>query len=302
METHKRAKCSKSLDPDEIEEVLMDEESDEELEDRDEVVEPRVQSSSSSEDEDDAEETEVAFRAKRAGDSSNFLNFTGPPNGVDQSAASDINAESPFSIFILFCREVFQIILTETNRNFHQYMLSRPTGSSSAQLPDITIEEMYTFLGLVIQMGHDQHHSLKDYWSREELYCTPFYSNVMACDRFFHILQFLHFENNDNPPNHDDPDYDRLWKIRKIFDTLNNKFCELYNPTEQLAVDEVIVLFKGRVVFRQYIPKKHKRSGIKIYKLCNSLGYTYDMSVYLGKQRQHATAQITATHGTYSKS
>ena len=82
MEPHKRAKYSKSLDPDEIEEVLMDEESDEELEDRDEVVECSVHSSSSSEDEDDPEETEVAFRATRAGDSSNFLNFTGPPNGV----------------------------------------------------------------------------------------------------------------------------------------------------------------------------------------------------------------------------
>jgi hypothetical protein len=39
MEPHKRAKYSKSLDPDEIEAVLMDEESDEESEDRDEVVE-----------------------------------------------------------------------------------------------------------------------------------------------------------------------------------------------------------------------------------------------------------------------
>ena len=92
----------------------MDEKSDEELEDRDEVLEHRVQSSSSSEDEDDAEETEVEFRATRAGDSSNFLNFTGPTNGVSQSAASDINAESsPFSTFILFFRQVFQIILTE---------------------------------------------------------------------------------------------------------------------------------------------------------------------------------------------
>ena len=41
---------------------------DEELED--EVMEPCVQSSSSTEDEDDAEETEVAFWAARAGDSS----------------------------------------------------------------------------------------------------------------------------------------------------------------------------------------------------------------------------------------
>jgi len=103
MEPHKRAKYSKSLDPDEIEEVLMNEEYDEELEDRDQVVEPSVHSSLSSEDEDDAEETEVAFRGTRAGDSSNFLNFTGSPNGVNRSAASDINAESsPFSIFILF--------------------------------------------------------------------------------------------------------------------------------------------------------------------------------------------------------
>jgi len=189
MEPHKRAKYSKSLDPGEIEEVLIDEESDEELEDRDEVLEPRLQSSSSSEVEDDAEETEAAFRATRARDSSNFLNFTGPPDGVNRSAASDICAESsPFSIFILFFRQVFQIILRETNRYFHQYMSSRTTGSTSAHLSDITIEEMYTFFGLVIQVGHDQHHRLKDYWSREEQYCTPFYSNVMVRDRFFHIL------------------------------------------------------------------------------------------------------------------
>jgi len=149
MEPHKRAKYSKSLDPDEIEEVLMDEASDEELEDRDKVVEPRVQSSSSSEDEDDAEETEVVFRVTRAGDSSNFLNFTGPPNSINQSAASDINAESsPFSIFILFFRQVFQIILAITNRYFQQYMASRTTGSTSAQPPDIAIDGMYKFLDL----------------------------------------------------------------------------------------------------------------------------------------------------------
>jgi hypothetical protein len=37
-------------------------------------------------------------------------------------------------------------------------------------------------------------------------------------------------------------------------------------------VDEVIVKFKGRVIFRQHIPKKRKRIGIKIYKLCDESG------------------------------
>jgi len=92
----------------------MDEKSDEELEDKEKVVEPHVQSSSSSEDEDDTEETKVEFQPTRARDSSHFLNFTGPPNGVNRSAASNINAESsPFSIFILFFTHVFQIILNE---------------------------------------------------------------------------------------------------------------------------------------------------------------------------------------------
>ena len=59
------------------------------------------------------------------------------------------------------------------------------------------------------------------------------------------------------------------------------------SPSEHLAVDEVIVKYKGRVIFQQYIPKKHKRFGIKIYKLCDETGYTYDMTVYLGRQSAH---------------
>jgi hypothetical protein len=40
-----------------------------------------------------------------------------------------------------------------------------------------------------------------------------------------------------------------------------------------MAVDEVIIKFRGKVVFQQYIPKTHKRFGIKIYKLCDRSGY-----------------------------
>jgi uncharacterized membrane protein YheB (UPF0754 family) len=65
MEPQKRRKYSKLLEPDEIEEVLMDEDSDEELEETDE----RMLSSASSEDEDNTEETEVMFRTRRAEDS-----------------------------------------------------------------------------------------------------------------------------------------------------------------------------------------------------------------------------------------
>ena len=147
-------------------------------------------------------------------------------------------------------------------------------------------------------MGHCIRDRLTDYWSRAENYHTAFYGNAMKRDRFFHILRFLHFTDNENEPDMTDENADRLWKVRNLFDILNQKFSKFYSPSEHLAIDEVIVKYKGRVIFRQYIPKKHKRFGIKIYKLCDDTGYTYDMTVYLGRDRQRTAKRLTATHAT----
>jgi hypothetical protein len=40
---------------------------------------------------------------------------------------------------------------------------------------------------------------------------------------------------------------------------------------------------------------------IKIYKLYDSEGYIYNMSVYLGRDRKHAAARIITTHATVSR-
>ena len=38
-----------------------------------------------------------------------------------------------------------------------------------------------------------------------------------------------------------------------------------------------------------------------MFKLCDSTGYTYDMKVYLGKDRQHTAQHVTATHATVTE-
>ena len=123
----------------------------------------------------------------------------------------------------------------------------------------------------------------------------------MKRDRYFHILRFLHFTENKNEPDMTDENSDWLWKMWNLFEILNQKFSKFYNPSEHLAVDEVTVLYKGRVIFRQYIPKKHKRFGIRIYKLCDETEYTYDMTVYLGRDRQRTVQHLTATYVTVSE-
>ena len=75
------------------------------------------------------------------------------------------------------------------------------------------------------------------------------------------------------------------WKIRDLFEIIRTNFSKFYNPSKYLAVDKVIVKFKGRIVFKQNILKKRKSLGIKMFKLCDCTGYTYDINVYLGKDR-----------------
>lgn len=57
-------------------------------------------------------------------------------------------------------------------------------------------------------------------------------------------------------------------------------------------MDKITVLLKQRVT------DNHKGFGIKMFKLCNSTGYTFDMKVYLGKERQHVAHDVTTAHIT----
>jgi hypothetical protein len=90
IELPKCAPYSKHLDAEETEEIRTEEEFDElELS---EFTEPTENISFSSSNE--AEEEEIGFHAKRPGDSPELLDFTGPPSGINRTAAANINTQS----------------------------------------------------------------------------------------------------------------------------------------------------------------------------------------------------------------
>jgi len=121
---------------------------------------------------------------------------------------------------------------------------------------------MMTFIALVLQMGHNLKDTLHDYWSRLRQLHTPFYGGTMTRDRFLHILRFLHFADSSQRPDQGE-EYDQLWKLRTIFDTLDDSSAKFYNPSENLAVDEVIVKCRGRIIFRHIFQRKENISASK---------------------------------------
>lgn len=97
-----------------------------------------------------------------------------------------------------------------------------------------------------------------------------------------------------------DKNCDRLRKMKAVFYIHSDTYVKLYNLAERLAVGKDILLFEGRVIFKQYIINKYKYKcfGIKICKLCNKTRCTYNMGTYLGKDRQNTKQKMTATHET----
>ncbi|XP_067934961.1 piggyBac transposable element-derived protein 4-like [Watersipora subatra] len=75
------------------------------------------------------------------------------------------------------------------------------------------------------------------------------------------------------------------------------QFESVYRPKKHIAIDETLLLFKGRLIFKQYIPKKRARFGMKGYVLAESdTGYVCQYSLYQGRDRENADISQGVAH------
>ena len=153
-------------------------------------------------------------------------------------------------------------------------------------MKDVTSDEIKVVLGLCILMGVVKKPVIKLYWSTKAMMATPFYSEALPRDRFLQILSNMHFANNA-----DDDGNDRLFKIRHVVETIISNFRETFTPYQNIATDESLLKFHGRLGFKRYNPYKKARFGIKVYKVCQSsgpaAGYTWNMKIYCGQDRTY---------------
>ena len=181
-------------------------------------------------------------------------------------------------------------LVAETNR----YVQSRIQANSLRRYSrahkwrDVTFDEMKVFIGLTLLMGSVNLPRLDLYWTKDSLFHVPLFKAVMNRDRYILILKFWHIADNDSDVPHGQPGYDSFHKIMPLLQHLNEKFQPIYTPSQNIALDESLVLWKGRLVFRQYIPIKWARFGIKHFMLCENTGYAYRFDVYTGAQDEYA--------------
>lgn len=171
-------------------------------------------------------------------------------------------------------------IASETNKYYKECVNDvRSQFSKLNQWVDTNTDEMFCFLATSLLMPHVGKNTLKQYWSTDPLIETPVFSKIFTQDRYLNIRRMLHFDDNCLITGGD-----KLFKIRTVIETLRKKFSSVLNPFQNLVIDESLMLWKGRLSFRQYIPNKRKRFGIKLFVLCDcKTGMILDFIVYTGK-------------------
>ncbi|PNF32813.1 hypothetical protein B7P43_G04498 [Cryptotermes secundus] len=242
-------------------------------------------------DEDDSANQEFVWEDMEnyRGQREHFTGSVGPQGpGKDVTEIVDV-------LKLFFDKELIETIVAETNRYAEQFLWGREPSvrSHSKAWKPMTKGEIYVVLGLFMLMGIVQKPTLQSYFTTKRVISTPGFRDIITRDRLELICKFLHFANNENISTFEGPK--KLFKIYPVIFHLNKKFQELCLPNQDISVDESMKLWKGHLSFKQYLPLKAAKFGIKTYELCDSTtGYLWSFIIYTGKDTEFDSPLITA--------
>ncbi|XP_025754432.1 piggyBac transposable element-derived protein 4-like [Oreochromis niloticus] len=108
----------------------------------------------------------------------------------------------------------------------------------------------------------------------------------MSHKRFHQIGGALRFDDKlSRPRRHQD----KLSAFRKVWDLWTHCLELLFNPDRDICIDEQLVPFRGRCKFKQYIPTKPAKYGLKIWTVCDvKTSYAWRVQLYTGKAGDRA--------------
>ena len=205
-------------------------------------------------------------------------------SGIAIDLGVDPKADNFFTF--MFDEDLFDKIVVETNRYARQKLAGNE--QRLARWRDVNKDEMKAYFGVCVIMGMNILPKIADYWSSDIFVGNEGVKRVMPKNRFEEISQFLHLNDSSQEPARGEANFDRLYKCRPALTAVLRNVQRCYSPTKSISIDEGMIAFKGRLSFRQYLPAKPTKYGIKVWMAADSSnGYVLNFSVYLGSEGEN---------------
>ncbi|XP_051743299.1 piggyBac transposable element-derived protein 4-like [Ctenopharyngodon idella] len=186
-----------------------------------------------------------------------------------------VRAEDISSTFELFFPSSIQKMLVEMTNLEGQRVFAE-------EWCNIDWTEMQAFIGLLILAGvlKSHHEAACSLWHSEM--GRAIFRTTMPLKNFKRLSRVLRFD--DKKTRAARRANDKLAPIREIWEQWVERLPFMYRPDLNITVDECLVGFSGRCPFKQYMPSKPAKYGIKIWAACDAkTSYCFNMQVYTGK-------------------
>lgn len=201
------------------------------------------------------------------------------------------NVKEPIDFFTLYYTgDLVNSIIQETNKHAKEKIENNQHSIKCDKWCDITKEEFLAFLAVILNMGTIHLPKLEEYWSTAATCRTPFFPETLTRDRFNQIFWTLRLKE---PTLENATIGTRIQKVSSYLEYIDEKFREHFIPYKEIAVDESIVKFKGRLSFITYNPNKPTKWGIRIYALSDSRsGYLFTILPYYGSHTSENISRL----------
>jgi hypothetical protein len=213
-----------------------------------------------------------------------FDKSTSGPTGF-----SDRDLRDPCAIFSkLWDDEAINLVLHETMRKIE---IAKDAHLMKQFLRDdgvfvdwvevvITKDEIQRYFWACQVMGLTHQPEIHNYWNNSGtnmgIFGCHFIKDLMSRDKWAKVNEWISFP------------------VDLMIYHLNKNFQKYWNLFQHIAIDEILVLFKGRFSGRQHIRGKPNSTGLKFFALCDEKGYLYSFWLYRGKENEAHTEEPVA--------
>ncbi|XP_039618136.1 piggyBac transposable element-derived protein 4-like [Polypterus senegalus] len=154
---------------------------------------------------------------------------------------------------------------------------------------EIDESELRAYLGLLVLAGvyRSQGEAASRLWHPET--GRPVFCATMPLKRFCALSAILQFDNRESRAARRATD--NLAAFREVWDRWAERLPLMYHPGPDVTLDERLLTFRGRCPFRQYMPNKPGKCGIKLWVVCDAQSsYAWDIQVCTGRAEGKASA------------
>ncbi|XP_047139114.1 piggyBac transposable element-derived protein 4-like [Hydra vulgaris] len=169
---------------------------------------------------------------------------------------------------LLFTGEFCEFIVNETNRFASQIINKNELSANSRMrrwLP-VTVPEIRQYIAIFLYQRVLWKRTYEMYYTKNPMFSSAGIKYLFSYNKFKLIDKFIHFVDSATLPNK----HPVLSRISVVWDYLTNKYNEANTPIQSISIDESLLLWNGRLSWKQCIRSKSARFGIKTFSLCES--------------------------------